>query len=112
MLYPVLKYAIKMTLNHGASPPPDPLHTFPFTPADCAASVVPMSSSPVRSWFPTQIYCAPLQPRGLDRLNTELGFLHPHPKREDLGKFTSEGRYRVWKEIWTLNYLGRAARYE
>ena len=50
--------------------------------------------------------------RELDRLNTELGFLHPHPKREDLGKFTSEGRYRVWKEIWTLNYLGRAARYE
>jgi 6-pyruvoyltetrahydropterin/6-carboxytetrahydropterin synthase len=21
-------------------------------------------------------------------------------------------RYRVWKEIWTLNYLGRAQRYE
>mgnify|MGYP000247294542 FL=1 len=50
--------------------------------------------------------------RELDRLNTELGFLHPHAKRDDLGKFTSEGRYRVWKEIWTLNYLGRAARYE
>ena len=50
--------------------------------------------------------------RELDALNTELGFLHPHPKREDLGKFTSEGRYRVWKEILTLNYLGRAARYE
>lgn len=50
--------------------------------------------------------------RELDRLNTELGFLHPPPKREDLGKFTSEGRYRVWKEIWMLNYLGRAARYE
>ena len=50
--------------------------------------------------------------RELDRLNTELGFLYPPPKREDLGKFTSEGRYRVWKEIWMLNYLGRAARYE
>ncbi len=50
--------------------------------------------------------------RELDRLNTELGFLHPPPKREDLGKFTSEGRYRVWKEIWMLNYLGRAAQYE
>ena len=47
----------------------------------------------------------------LDRLNTELGFLHPHAEREDLGKFTHEGRYRVWKEIWMLNYLGRAARY-
>jgi len=47
----------------------------------------------------------------LDRLNTELGFLHPHAEREDLGKFTQEGRYRVWKEIWMLNYLGRSARY-
>lgn len=47
----------------------------------------------------------------LDQLNTELGFLHPHAQREDLGKFTQEGRYRVWKEIWMLNYLGRSARY-
>jgi hypothetical protein len=47
----------------------------------------------------------------LDQLNTELGFLHPHAEREDLGKFTQEGRYRVWKEIWMLNYLGRPARY-
>jgi hypothetical protein len=48
----------------------------------------------------------------LDQLNTEMGFLHPHAEREDLGKFTQEGRYRVWKEIWMLNYLGRAARYQ
>ena len=48
----------------------------------------------------------------LDQLNTELGFLHPRSEREDFGKFTAEGRYRVWKEIWMLNYLGRAARYE
>lgn len=48
----------------------------------------------------------------LDQLNTELGFLHPHHEREDLGKITHAGRYRVWKEIWMLNYLGRAARYE
>jgi uncharacterized protein (TIGR02466 family) len=27
---------------------------------------------PVRAWFPTQIYCEPLQPSGLDRLNTGL----------------------------------------
>ena len=47
----------------------------------------------------------------LDRLNTELGFLYPHHEREDLGKITQEGRYRVWKEIWTLNYLGRSAKY-
>ena len=48
----------------------------------------------------------------LDRLNTELGFLHPQAEREDRGKITHEGRYRVWKEIWTLNYLGRSARYD
>lgn len=48
----------------------------------------------------------------LDQLNTELGFLHPRGEREDHGKFTAEGRYRVWKEIWMLNYLGRAARYQ
>ncbi len=27
---------------------------------------------PTRAWFPTFIYCEPLQPRGLDRLNDEL----------------------------------------
>jgi len=47
----------------------------------------------------------------LDRVNTELGFLHDPPERADLGKITHEGRYRVWKEIWMLNYLGRAMRY-
>lgn len=48
----------------------------------------------------------------LEQVNTELGFLTPYPEREDYGKMTSEGRYRVWKEIWSLNYLGRSARYE
>ena len=48
----------------------------------------------------------------LDQLNTELGFLNPLHEREDLGKITHEGRYRVWKEIWMLNYLGRSARYK
>ena len=45
----------------------------------------------------------------LDRLNTELGFLHPQHEREDLGKNTQEGRYRVRKEIWTPE-LPRAQR--
>ena len=48
----------------------------------------------------------------LDRVNTEMGFLHHPPQRDDLGKITHEGRYRVWKEIWMLNYLGRAMRYQ
>ncbi len=47
----------------------------------------------------------------LDRLNTELGFLHPHHERDDFGKITQEGRYRVWKEFWMLKYLGRSSRY-
>lgn len=49
--------------------------------------------------------------RELDRLNTELGFLHPHHERDNLGKITQEGRYRVWKEILLLNYFGRSWRY-
>ena len=48
----------------------------------------------------------------LDRLNTELGFLHKQGERENLGKITHQGRYRVWKEIWMLNYFGRALRYD
>ncbi len=65
---------------------------------------VPFTTEPLADFNDVQ--------RELDRLNTELGFLHPAGKREDLGKFTHEGRYRVWKEIWMLNYLGRSARYE
>ena len=52
------------------------------------------------------------QQRELDQVNTELGFLMPHADREDFGRMTYEGRYRVWKEIWLLNYFGRSARYE
>lgn len=65
--------------------------------------LVPFASEPVMEINSAQ--------HELDQLNTEMGFLHPHAQREDLGKFTQEGRYRVWKEIWMLNYLGRSARY-
>ncbi len=68
------------------------------------AAVVPFAVEPLADLNEAQ--------HVLDQLNTELGFLHPHAQREDLGKITHEGRYRVWKEIWTLNYLGRSARYE
>lgn len=47
----------------------------------------------------------------LDQVNTELGFLFPHQEREERGKMTAEARYRIWKEIWLLNYFGRSARY-
>lgn len=51
------------------------------------------------------------QQHELDQLNTRLGFLNPPPEREEFGKISQAGRYRVWKEIWMLNYFGRAARY-
>ena len=66
-------------------------------------AVIPFSTDPMADLNASQYE--------LDRVNTELGFLHPRHEREDLGKITQEGRYRVWKEIWTLNYLGRSARY-
>jgi hypothetical protein len=71
--------------------------------AKAGAVVIPFETDPLLDLNAVQ--------RELDQLNTELGFLHPHAERDDRGKFTHEGRYRVWKEIWMLNYLGRAARY-
>lgn len=44
----------------------------------------------------------------LERINTDLGFLYPYHMREEHGKITSEGRYRVWKEVWLLNYFGKS----
>lgn len=52
------------------------------------------------------------QQHGMERLNTELGFLFPHADREEFGKMTDEGRFRLWKEVWSLNYFGRSARYD
>ncbi len=48
----------------------------------------------------------------LERLNTDLGFLLPASLHEEYGRISHEGRYRVWKEMLTLDYFGRAARYE
>jgi len=47
----------------------------------------------------------------MDQINTELGFLLPLGEREEHGKITPEGRFRIWKEAWLLDYLGLAARY-
>ena len=46
--------------------------------------------------------------RILERLNTEIGFLVPRPRQEEEGKISQEGRYRLWKEMWFLAYLGRS----
>lgn len=47
------------------------------------------------------------QQHRLERLNLEVGFLVPRPQQEEVGKITYEGRYRIWKEMWMLAYLGR-----
>jgi hypothetical protein len=47
----------------------------------------------------------------MERLNTELGFLLPHTEREEHGKITPEGRIRIWREAWMLDYFGLSSRY-
>lgn len=67
-------------------------------------TTVPFASEPVADLNAQQ--------HELDQLNTRLGFLNPHAEREEFGKISQAGRYRVWKEIWLLNYLGRSVRYQ
>jgi len=47
------------------------------------------------------------QRRYLEQVNLDHGFLHPAIHHEEYGRLTPEGRYRMWKEMWLLNYLGR-----
>jgi len=72
--------------------------------SSASAIAVPWNTDPLNDLNAQQVE--------LEQINTELGFLTPHQDREEHGKITYEGRYRVWKEIWLLNYLGRSARYE
>jgi hypothetical protein len=51
------------------------------------------------------------QQQQMEMINTQLGYLLPHAEREEYGKITPEGRFRVWKEAWLLDYLGVAQRY-
>jgi hypothetical protein len=51
------------------------------------------------------------QYRLLQKINAERGFLLPLSARDAHGRITSEGRYRIWKEIWMLSYLGLPVRY-
>jgi len=46
----------------------------------------------------------------LERINIEAGFLVPPHMQDELGRITWEGRYRVWKEVWLLNYFGIAGK--
>lgn len=51
------------------------------------------------------------QQQHMEMINTQLGYLLPHAEREEYGKITPEGRFRIWREAWLLNYLGIAGRY-
>ncbi len=46
------------------------------------------------------------QQHTLEEINTELGFLFSHNLQQEHGTITPEGRYRLWKEVWMMNYLG------
>ncbi|MBI2498160.1 MAG: hypothetical protein HYV75_09730 [Opitutae bacterium] len=51
------------------------------------------------------------QQQHMEMINTQLGYLLPHADREEFGKITPEGRFRIWREAWLLNYFGIAGRY-
>ncbi len=42
----------------------------------------------------------------LERSNIDAGYIFPPQEVEENGRFTSEGRYRIWKQMWTIKYLG------
>lgn len=42
----------------------------------------------------------------LEDINRQYGFLLPSEYQEEHGRISWEGRYRLWKEIWLLNYFG------
>ncbi len=63
------------------------------------------------AWDTTPIEDINQQQQQMEMINTQLGYLQPHADREEYGKITPEGRFRVWKEAWLLDYLGVAQRY-
>lgn len=72
--------------------------------AGAGAAPVPWTSEPLDDLNAQQ--------SELERINTELGFLLPHAEHEEHGRISHEGRYRLWKEMLSLNYFGRSARYD
>lgn len=43
----------------------------------------------------------------MERVNRERGLLRSADNQEGSGILTDQGRYRVWRETWWLNYFGR-----
>ncbi len=68
------------------------------------------SESPV-IWETSPIDDINQQQQQMELINTELGYLLPPAEREEYGKITPEGRFRIWREAWLLNYFGIAGRY-
>lgn len=64
------------------------------------------ASDPMVCWDDEPLKDLNHQQRELERLNMRMGFLTPPDQQEDLGKISEDGRYRIWKEVWMLNYLG------
>jgi hypothetical protein len=48
----------------------------------------------------------------LEEVNVEQGLMNPRKWHEEHGKISQEGRYRIWKELWLLNYLGITVDYK
>jgi len=69
------------------------------------------AGEPLLAWDSSPIDDINQQQQQMEMINTELGYLLPHADREEYGKITPEGRFRVWKEAWLLDYLGVAQRY-
>lgn len=99
-----------------------------FYPEDCDVQRCPLIRQPERLYrihrqrierlggLSTALETDPIEDinfmqRQMERVNTDLGFLTPYPRDEETGRLTREGRYRLWREMWTLEYLGRASRY-
>lgn len=68
--------------------------------ASVSAQVVPWTTDPLED--------INTQQSELEKINIDLGFLTPRADREELGKITHAGCYRVWKEYWLLSYFGYA----
>lgn len=66
------------------------------------------SADPVEPWEEDEDALDELndQQRILEKTNLDRGFLYPRYLQEEHGKITQAGRYRIWKEIWFMNYFG------
>lgn len=69
------------------------------------------AGSPAVPWTLDPVADLNKQQLELEQLNVSLGFLVEPALREEYGNISREGRYRLWKEIWMLNYLGRPFSY-